>query len=492
MQFMSTTTLKPTAKLRWAKWFGNVMLALLLALVVGHAWWGHSLRKRVEARLDVIRRAGEPVLPADLNAAPVPPEIDGGPDLRAAAALVDGEDWNRLMKHDLALPFTPQEREQVDAILKTRGAAFARVRSAMARPRAQLIPTFSSPVLATVLEPDLAQQRTLAYLLRISALAAHEEGNDARVVRHVREMLCISRAADSSPTLVAHLVSLSIAGLATQVAVEVMPDLHLAASGERTTDDAGPVARAEVQRLIVELLDERATTEGFRHAIRGERVSMYDAAVCIGTGASVGYSKPGVRAPAEPSWGPVRRYLAKPFIYSNAEMALRLTTAQLDAIGAPSWPAFRSTREDVAAEIGDRNPYVLIASLMAPALDRAVIAHYCGLAGRRMAAVALACRLYQLDHGGRLAASLEQLVPDYLPCVPRDPLAAGDAPLHYLANRARPIIYSVGENERDDGGVEADPKLPRKKTIGFSDEVRYLTRQPRPLAEPDDEESAGQ
>ena len=61
--------------------------------------------------------------------------------------------------------------------------------------------------------------------------------------------------------------------------------------------------------------------------------------------------------------------------------------------------------------------------------------------------------LYELDRGRR-PRELVELVPDYLPTVPLDPMAADDRPMSYLPNAKQPILYSVGENRTDDGGVD--------------------------------------
>ncbi len=68
-----------------------------------------------------------------------------------------------------------------------------------------------------------------------------------------------------------------------------------------------------------------------------------------------------------------------------------------------------------------------------------------------MAAIALAIRLYVLDHGRR-PARLEALVPDYLPAVPDDPFARDGRAIRYRSDEAQPLLYSVWLNGADDGG----------------------------------------
>ena len=80
--------------------------------------------------------------------------------------------------------------------------------------------------------------------------------------------------------------------------------------------------------------------------------------------------------------------------------------------------------------------------------------HFRGLAIRRMAATALAIRLYQLEHGRR-PAKLADLVPKYLPAVPLDPFAAAGRPIGYLPKAPRPLLYSINADGKDQGGKYA-------------------------------------
>jgi hypothetical protein len=69
----------------------------------------------------------------------------------------------------------------------------------------------------------------------------------------------------------------------------------------------------------------------------------------------------------------------------------------------------------------------------------------------RAAAAAVAIRRLQLTKG-RLPGELDELVPDYLGAVPKDPY--NGHPLHYALRDGEIIIYSVGRNLVDDGGLD--------------------------------------
>jgi hypothetical protein len=77
-----------------------------------------------------------------------------------------------------------------------------------------------------------------------------------------------------------------------------------------------------------------------------------------------------------------------------------------------------------------------------------------GHARLRCTAVALAAERYRLRHGDWPRA-IAALVPDYLPAVPLDPFDG--APLRYRRTDGGAVVYSVGEDGRDDGG---DPNPP--------------------------------
>jgi hypothetical protein len=74
---------------------------------------------------------------------------------------------------------------------------------------------------------------------------------------------------------------------------------------------------------------------------------------------------------------------------------------------------------------------------------------------RRLTIAAIALERYRLRHG-RLPPDLDALVPDFLSAVPLDPMSG--KPLRYRRNESGFVMYSVGEDGRDDGG---DPSSPR-------------------------------
>ena len=84
----------------------------------------------------------------------------------------------------------------------------------------------------------------------------------------------------------------------------------------------------------------------------------------------------------------------------------------------------------------------------------------------RTAAAALALERYRLAHTNTLPASLEQLTPYFCQSVPADPYDG--KPLRYKAHGASFVVYSIGSDGRDDGGVAWESnyvKIPQD--VGF-------------------------
>ena len=93
-----------------------------------------------------------------------------------------------------------------------------------------------------------------------------------------------------------------------------------------------------------------------------------------------------------------------------------------------------------------------------------------------MAAVALAIRLYVVDQGCR-PAHLKELVPVYLPAVPLDPFSAENATIRYRLKPGPAVLYSVGGDGTDNGGVIARRPDGRRDSDN-SDILFYLDGRP--------------
>jgi hypothetical protein len=105
------------------------------------------------------------------------------------------------------------------------------------------------------------------------------------------------------------------------------------------------------------------------------------------------------------------------------------------------------------------NPYAFLAKRAADGFETVVQSSSEEAARIDLARVAIALELYRREHGS-YPATLAALAPSYLDSVPAD-LITGD-PLHYrIKPDGTPVIYSVGLNKTDEGGL-----LKRDRALG--------------------------
>ncbi|HXE42306.1 MAG TPA: hypothetical protein VN516_04710, partial [Candidatus Baltobacteraceae bacterium] len=101
-------------------------------------------------------------------------------------------------------------------------------------------------------------------------------------------------------------------------------------------------------------------------------------------------------------------------------------------------------------------PYKLLAALAVPNFVRAgqVTAHNQTIVDQ--AQIACALERYRLAHS-QYPETLDALIPQFMEKIPHDII--GGQPLHYRRTTdGKFLLYSVGWNETDDGGLDLSPK----------------------------------
>ena len=104
---------------------------------------------------------------------------------------------------------------------------------------------------------------------------------------------------------------------------------------------------------------------------------------------------------------------------------------------------------------------------------------YLHCAMRSGSSTAVALSAFRHDHG-TYPAALDELLPDYMDELPRDPFR--DSPLGYIRHNGGDdyVLYSAGPNQVDDGGAEPTPRIP---SLWDGDAILKYDR-PEPRGEP--------
>lgn len=394
-----------------------------------------------EAKVSELEKSGEKIERANFDMTGVADGDNAAIELRKAGDSINEKTpaWLAYGYIDsVAAPCTDTEAATFADLEKENGKAFAALDLAMQRKSIDWGVKMTSPSVEILL-PHLNRLRAMANLLQTRAVLRNHQGKDGAALKDVHRLLFISRATDQQAFVVGHLVAVGITAVASTTTESLAPVLKIGADQA----NAGPAATPEqVKTLVAELLDDEPMRKGMITALLLERMADVDMVRCIVSGRltperlmqATGTKNIGVVDPKEADT-------------VGVAMLNYLTDARKTFEATSDYPTFKAKHAPLPPELGPTAKGM--GKFLSPSVDRLALTHYRGVTDRKLAAIALAMRSYAAAHDGKLPGKLEELVPEYLPSVPGDPMAAGAA-LKYLPEKK--IVYSVGDDGQDDGG----------------------------------------
>lgn len=280
--------------------------------------------------------------------------------------------------------------------------------------------------------------RSLAEWEAVLAYEAIGSGDTDRAAAHLRRLGWLARATNGAPFLVARLMGNSVEGLALG---GVMAQL---AAGRI---DGGSA------RAYLEMLEEiEGTDPGLLPVIEGDRLGILSIVerVFAGDERLRGAFKEG----SLPSWWFRRVFPVERRVFERVE-------AYFDRMRDPVLQRDVAAVREIGAEFDRRESgmdafaYQVVPSLSVWMDQQVLLEHL-----REAVATMLAIEVYAAERG-RLPDRLEALVPQYVRALPRDLLSGDGSFLRYRVlgeGEEAPVergyvLWSVGPNGRDDGGV---------------------------------------
>lgn len=274
--------------------------------------------------------------------------------------------------------------------------------------------------------------RLLALNGRVRVLAGDTDG----ALESLEAMFATSDTLEHQMFLIEHLVRIAILNSALEEAEWLLNETPL-------TDEQ--LARIEARLEPLDLQD------GLTNGLVGERAMLYDLFHHLPMLANEQVAQ-GVKLPAIALGRDGQ--LGRP---ADCLKMLELLGQTIEASREPFPEASRKVEQvndRLRAIAGSRNPLdkmqYLVTILMTPAVGSGFEATARGQARRDALLAAIAAERHRLKTGS-FSAKLADLVPAYLPAVPIDPFDG--QPLRMIAGEGELTIYSVGQNEKDDGGV---------------------------------------
>ena len=402
----------------------SLLMVVILAAGCGKGGSGSKPSAEVEAKLAAIRQAGEPVTLAEVDAWYVePPAGENAAPLYAEAfAAVTIEDFK-------SPSFVTQNQRAVELL-----------HQAAARTQCRYPIDLKAGQKASM--AHLPKLKICAQLLALQAASDAAQGRVDLAVQREFDDLRLVRSLELEPTAISQLTRVRAAQAAT--------------AGLEQMLNHGGVSAADLAKLQSAFEEmEKGGSEGFARGFVGERctiVHLFGASPQEASDAAAMMGQP----IAASFFGTYRKSSTNQadFNFCLDQLSSLVAAAKLpfpeglDALG--QW-------DDQIREAKDKG-YV-IAGVMLPNFAKTLTQFASRVGEVRTGQTALAVERYRLAHGMALPASLSALVPQYVAAVPADPFDG--RPIHYKKISSKGyIIYSIGPNRQDDGGIELKGDMP--------------------------------
>jgi len=294
--------------------------------------------------------------------------------------------------------------------------------------------------------PHLAKLRHAACLLKLEAMLATDDKDFDKAVESIHAMLAAGDTLRQEPVFISQLMR----NICHSMTVET---LHYLLSTGTLTED-------QLSRLN-SLFSNQVDSQAFSRGLQGEYIvgmAYFDQPERLAESYSnmMGFDKyiPGssrtiLRMASMTGWTEAdrSRYLAH---VNTINTISRLPV--YEAI-----PALETLENQADRR---RSWMPTISGMLFFPLARAVYSFGRDQAQMEFASAAIALERYQL-FASKLPDRLDELVPSFLDSVPQDPFDG--EPLRYRRTENGYLVYSIGYNQRDDGGAATPPNADRHK-----------------------------
>jgi hypothetical protein len=261
-----------------------------------------------------------------------------------------------------------------------------------------------------------------------------------QAVESVLASLALSRSLNQEPMIISYLVHVACQGIALESLERILNRTSL--TDEQLTKLAAAIEESENQQALTRaFVGECCCGLGYFEGLRRGKMPLKDISSLWDE---------------EPVWSlfliPI--YRATGLLQLDERQYLDIMEQYVQDAQLPLPEGIDASH--AASEKADRLPRLRIVSrALQPAFDKVVIKEGRRDAKIRDAETALAIERYRLVNG-RLPTQLSDLVPTFLRSVPSDPFDG--KPLRYKTLSNGYMVYSVGDDREDNGGVEKNSK----------------------------------
>jgi len=326
--------------------------------------------------------------------------------------------------------------------------ALEELRQASLRPQARLPLNYEKglEVVGDFL-PWLAEEKRCAQFLQLRILAELDAGQSQQALEDVKLLLRVIDTTRDQPFLISHLVRIAMQAIALQPVYEGL--------AQHRWNDA-QLAEIETALAAQDFLAD------FKSALRGERTCAIDAFETMRlTREDKSFIE---KNSATETVTNSLRWLPSAFFYQNelafARMYEQFVLPLADLTNRTiSLATYRAGQENFQEQTNHFSPYKIQARMAFPSVCKSVLRFAISQTQVDEARVACALERFRLAHGN-YPETLDALAPQCIDKLPHDVI--NGQPLHYRrADDGKYILYSVGWNEADDGGIVSFTKTDR-------------------------------
>lgn len=293
-----------------------------------------------------------------------------------------------------------------------------------------------------ILLPHLGEMKGLTRLACVRSIARLDAGQTDGAFADLKLGFRLSDSIKDEPILIDHLVRLATLDIPLQSLREGL--------ARHAWSDA-QLSEIETNLAAINLLAE------LKQALRGERifnVAGLDWMRRQGLKAKPAELATLANGDGNTATANALNLMPSSFYYFNMltiAQAEELSFSGFDEIAHRVFPGKTGLEGKVIGELpGGFHPYTMFARMIVPALSRCTVKSSRLQAYVDLARIACALERYRLAHR-EYPKTLDALAPQLIAELPHDPI--NGEPLHYLHNGDGYTLYSVGWNEKDDGGT---------------------------------------
>jgi hypothetical protein len=440
----------------------TVFLTAMLFLVATIAIWRTSVSSANKDRLRAIAARGEPTSLAELNTF-----YRAVPDQSNAALL-----WlkgSAALTNDLGniagkLPLkrgVPSNQEQLDEAAEALAAntnALALFHEAVRLDHSRFPITLSHEAFTNM--GYLSAMKGAAQVLRAQAAVAIAKTNTALASQAISGIFAAGHSIAQEPLIISQLVGYAIDAIGVQTLQFALNaaqfnDSELAAMQAALSKAEGP------ERLARGLIGERAF---FISGLKDPEKSF---------AAARGAPPTGVEEIVHEAFiFPLTRLTG--FWERDLRFGIDALTTNITFARLPDPQRVHSMTNSSALMAQAKTRYYVLSGLLLPALEKFALRDVNHRAQLRTALVGIAIERFRLANDSKAPGDLSSLVPAYFDKVPVDPYDG--LSLRYKHTNSGYVVYSIGPDATDDGGVEP-PTGPKPKALW---DVTFIVERPQP------------